>query len=165
MKTGCRKAKFKSMVAESQQAQKPLYETDYQLWVLETVKQLQNRDLEALDWENLIDEVLDLSKPEKRKLQSLLKRLFEHLLKLKYWENEVERNRRHWRGEIVNFRQQIKYQLEDSPSLKPYLKEIFHQSYQDARVIASEKSGLPLHTFPESAIAPLNQVLDENWLP
>ncbi|MDR9405242.1 MAG: DUF29 domain-containing protein [Halothece sp. Uz-M2-17] len=153
------------MVAESQQGQKQLYETDYHLWILETVKHLQNQEFEAVNWENLIDEVLDLSKREKRKLQSLLKRLFEHLLKLKYWENEAERNRRHWRGEIANFRQHIKYQLEDSPSLKPYLNEIFDQSYQDARVIASEKSGLPLNTFPESAIAPLEKILDENWFP
>ena len=153
------------MVAESQKAQKQLYETDYHLWVIETVKKLQNQEFDTIDWENLIDEFLDLSKREKRKLQSLLKRLFEHLLKLKYWENEAQRNRRHWRGEIANFRQQIKYQLEDSPSLKSYLKEIFAQSYLDARVIASEKSGLPLNTFPESPIAPLEKVLDENWLP
>jgi len=153
------------MVVESQQRQSSLYDTDYDLWILETVKHLQNQEFEAVNWDNLIDEVLDLSKRERRKLQSLLRRLFEHLLKLKYWENEVERNRRHWRGEIANFRQKIKYQLEDSPSLTPYLKEIFDQSYQDARVIASEKSGLPLNTFPESAIAPLEQVLDENWLP
>ncbi|NBD14836.1 MAG: DUF29 family protein [Cyanobacteria bacterium] len=153
------------MVAESQQSQKHLYETDYHLWLLETVKQLESRELEALDWENLIDEVLDLSKREKRKLQSLLKRLFEHLLKVKYWTSEVERSRRHWRGEIANFRQQIKYQLEDSPSLKPFLKEIFHQSYQDGKVIASEKSGLPLDAFPSEPIASLEKVLDENWLP
>ena len=153
------------MLTESQQKQKQLYESDYHLWVLETVKQLQNGDLDSLDWENLIEEVLDLSKREKRKLQSLLKTLLEHLLKLKYWDNEIERNQRHWRGEIANFRQQIQYQLEDSPSLKSYLDEIFFQCYQDARVIASEKSGLPLHTFPEEPIAPLDQVLDENWLP
>ena len=153
------------MVTESQQAQKPLYESDYNLWVVETVQKLQNRELEAIDWENLIDEVSDLSRREKRKLQSLLKRLLEHLLKLKYWENEAERNRRHWRGEIANFRQQIKYQLEDSPSLNSYLKEIFNQSYRDARVIASEKSGLSLGIFPEEPIAPLEQILDENWLP
>ncbi|PSO49224.1 MAG: DUF29 domain-containing protein [Cyanobacteria bacterium SW_9_44_58] len=153
------------MLTESQQKQKQLYETDYHLWVLETVKQLQNQNLDSLDWENLIEEVLDLSKREKRKLQSLLKRLLEHLLKLKYWDNEIQTNQRHWRGEIANFRQQIKYQLEDSPSLKSYLMEIFLQSYQDARIIASEKSGLPLSTFPVEPIAPLDQVLDENWLP
>ena len=33
------------MVAESQPTQKQLYDTDYNLWVLETVKQLENRDL------------------------------------------------------------------------------------------------------------------------
>jgi mRNA-degrading endonuclease RelE of RelBE toxin-antitoxin system len=153
------------MLTESQQKQKQLYESDYHLWVLETVKQLQNGDLDSLDWENLIEEVLDLSKREKRKLQSLLKTLLEHLLKLKYWDNEIARNQRHWRGEIANFRQQIQYQLEDSPSLKSYLDEIFFQCYQDARVIASEKSGLPLPAFPEEPIAPLDQVLDENWLP
>ena len=153
------------MVAESNKTQKPLYEKDYHLWVIETVQKLQNRKFETIDWENLIDEISDLSRREKRKLQSFLKRLFEHLLKLKYWESESERNRRHWRGEIANFRQQIKYQLEDSPSLKPYLNEIFTQSYQDGRVIASEKSGLPLQTFPEQPLAPLDQILDENWLP
>ena len=153
------------MVADSQQTQKTLYETDYYLWVIETIKQLQNQELEAIDWENLIDEVSDLSRREKRKLQSLFKRLLEHLLKLKYWEDEAERNRRHWRGEIANFRQQIKYQLEDSPSLNSYLKEIFAQSYRDARVMASEKSGLPLSTFPSQPIARFDQILDENWLP
>ncbi|MFW6296699.1 MAG: DUF29 domain-containing protein [Halothece sp.] len=151
------------MLTQSQQ--KELYESDYHLWVIETVEKLQNREFEAVDWEDLIEEILDLSRREKRKLQNLLKRLFEHLLKLKYWENETERNRRHWQGEIANFRQQIKYQLEDSPSLKPYLKEIFDQSYQDGRVIASAKSGLPLAAFPEQPIAPLEKILDENWLP
>jgi mRNA-degrading endonuclease RelE of RelBE toxin-antitoxin system len=153
------------MVAQLKTESKNLYETDYNLWVLETVKKLENRDLDSLDWENLIEEVSDLSKRDKRKLQNLLKRLCEHLLKLKYWQSEIERNKRHWRGEITNFRQQIQYQLEDSPSLKPYLTEIYTQCYQDGRQIASQKSGLPLNTFPEKPIAPLEQILDENWLP
>jgi hypothetical protein len=153
------------MVAQLKTESKNLYETDYNLWVLETVKKLENRDLDSLDWENLIEEVLDLSKRDKRKLQNLLKRLCEHLLKLKYWQSEIERNKRHWRGEITNFRQQIKYQLEDSPSLKPYLTEIYTQCYQDSRQIASQKSGLPLNTFPEKPLASLEQILDENWLP
>jgi len=55
--------------------------------------------------------------------------------------------------------------LEDSPSLKPYLAQIYPLCYQDSRKIASQKSGLPLNTFPEDAIAPLKQILDENWLP
>jgi hypothetical protein len=155
----------KNMVAQLKAETQSLYDTDYNLWILETVKKLENQDFRSLDLENLIEEVLDLSKRDKRKLQSLLKRLCEHLLKLKYWQSEIERNKRHWRGEITNFRQQIQYQLEDSPSLKPYLAEIYTQCYQDARQIASQKSGLSLNIFPEKPIASLEQILDENWLP
>ncbi|NBD18203.1 MAG: DUF29 family protein [Cyanobacteria bacterium] len=153
------------MVAESKQRQKQLYESDYYLWVVETVKQLQNRDFEAIDWENLIDEVLDLSKREKRKLESLLIKLFEHLLILQYWQLERERNRGHWEREITSFRLQILRQLEDSPSLKNHLKERLQQCYQDGCKLASKHSQLAKNTFPSEPIAPLEKVLDENWLP
>ncbi|NBD18207.1 MAG: DUF29 family protein [Cyanobacteria bacterium] len=153
------------MVAQSQQAQKQLYETDYHLWVLETVKKLQNHELEAIDWENLIEEISDLARRDKKKLKSLLKNLIEHLLKLKYWQAEKARNQGHWQAEITNFRQLIRDELEESPSLQPYLYEIYPQCYAEARKIASQRSQLSLNTFPESAIAPLDQVLDENWLP
>ncbi|PNW49993.1 UNVERIFIED_CONTAM: hypothetical protein BEN50_11110 [Euhalothece sp. KZN 001] len=153
------------MVADSSQAQKTLYETDYHLWVVETVKKLQNREFETIDWEDLIDEVSDLSRREKKKLKSLLKKLIEHLLKLKYWQAEKIRNQGHWQAEITNFRQLIRDELEDSPSLQPYLQEIYPQCYSEARKIASQRSQLSLNTFSERPIAPLETILDENWLP
>jgi len=148
------------MVTESQPTQENLYETDYNLWILETVKQLENKEFDAVDWEKLLEELSDLSRREKRKLKNLLRRLFEHLLKLHYWQAEVEDNRGHWEAEIANFRKQIKDQLEDSPSLKPYLDEIFAECYQDGREIAAARSQLPLHTFPEQPIASLKETLD-----
>ena len=95
------------MIAKLNQNQKILYNADYNLWVLETIKQLKNKDFNALDLENLIEEVLSLSRRDKKKLKNLLRRLFEHLLKLKYWQSEIERNKAHWKGEIRNFRKQI----------------------------------------------------------
>ena len=153
------------MVAESKPTEKTLYETDYNLWVIETVKQLQNREFEEIEWENLIDEVSDLSRRERQKLRSLLKRLVEHLLKLKYWESQVKDNEAHWKREILNFRQQLQEILADSPSLKPYVKEVYPQCYQKGRKLASTASGLPLASFPSKPIARFDQILDENWLP
>ncbi|WP_017293791.1 DUF29 domain-containing protein [Geminocystis herdmanii] len=153
------------MVAQLIKNQTNLYDTDYNLWVLDTVKKLENRDLDTLDWDNLIEEVLDLSKRDKRKLESLLIKLIEHLLILGYWQSEKERNRGHWQKEIINFRKQIKRLLEDSPSLKNHLKTRLDRCYQDGREIASQHSLLSLNTFPEEPIAPLEQILDENWLP
>ncbi|WLT37047.1 DUF29 domain-containing protein [Synechocystis sp. B12] len=153
------------MVAELHKTNTSLYETDYNLWILETVQKLQCRDLENLDWEYLIKEVLSLSRRDKHKLASLLTRLFEHLLKLGYWHSEKERNRNHWRREIRNFRLQIDRLLSDSPSLKPYLSEIFDKCYKNGISLASDSSGLSIESFPEHPIATFEQVLDEDWLP
>ncbi|WP_069791858.1 DUF29 domain-containing protein [Cyanobacterium sp. IPPAS B-1200] len=153
------------MVAQVTKNQTNLYDTDYNLWVLETVKKLENRDLDSLDWENLIEEVLDLSKRDKRKITSLLMKLIEHLLILQYWECETERNRGHWEREILNFRLQIIEELEDSPSLNNHLNSKFLDCYQKGRKLASKHSQLPLNIFPEKPIALIEQILDENWLP
>jgi len=153
------------MLTKSKQANKNLCDTDFHLWVEKTVKQLEDRDFDSLDLLNLIEEISDLSRRDRKKLKSLLRNLIEHLLKLKYWESERNNNQGHWQGEIANFRKQIGDELEDSPSLKPYLREIFDECYQDGREIASKRSLLPLSTFPEKAIANLEQVLDESWYP
>ncbi|RAQ40215.1 DUF29 domain-containing protein [Arthrospira sp. O9.13F] len=142
-----------------------LYDRDYHLWVLETVKHLETSDFEALDLENLIAEILGWAAMDKRELRNLLRLLFEHLLMWQYWEAETERNRGHWEREITNFRLQIVRLLEDSPSLRNYLDDQLSQCYQDGCKLASRHSQLPLETFPEKAIANLDQVLDENWFP
>jgi hypothetical protein len=142
-----------------------LYDTDYNLWVLETVKKLKSKDFSGLDWENLVEEVLDLSQREKNKLESLLIKLFEHLLKLAYWSGEVERNKAHWEAEIINFRLQIKRLLKRSPSLKSFAQEILEECYQDSRKIISKRIQLPMDVFPNQPIARLEELLDENWYP
>ncbi|MBE9241097.1 DUF29 domain-containing protein [Synechocystis salina] len=153
------------MVAELRKTNTNLYDTDYNLWILDTVQKLQCKDLDNLDWENLIEEVLGLGRSDKRKLESLMTRLIEHLLKLGYWQSERNYNQNHWRREIRNFRKQIKRELKASPSLKNYLVQIFDELYQDARELLADDSGLPIDIFPEQPIATLEQVIDEDWLP
>ena len=152
------------MFIECKQNTKSLYDTDYHLWVMKTVKQLENKEFDHLDLQNLIEEVSDLSRRDRKKLKSLLRNLLEHLLKLKYWDSERHNNQGHWQGEISDFRKQIRDELEDSPSLKGYLREIFDECYQDGREVASKRSQISLNVFPKVAIADLAQILDENWL-
>ena len=105
-----------------------------------------------------------MGRSEKRAIESLLTKLLVHLLKLKYWDSERERNQGYWLGEIRTFRKQIKNSLKDSPSLKPYILEIFDECYQDARLEASDRSQLPIDIFPIIPIGSLEQILDD-WLP
>jgi hypothetical protein len=67
------------MSAETDIQTRPLYDTDYQLWLEETVDQLQSQDFGALDLENLIEEIKSLGKRDQRSLASYLMRLCEHL--------------------------------------------------------------------------------------
>jgi hypothetical protein len=144
---------------------KTLYETDFNQWIEETVKQLQNKDFQEIDLENLIEEVATLGRSEKREVYSLLMRILEHVLKLAYWESEREYNQKHWQHEIFHFRKQLNKALKDSPSLKPYLISIFDDSYKDACHGIALLTELPLSTFPVEPIGTPEQILDENWLP
>lgn len=153
------------MVTELKQTAKNLYETDYNLWVKETATLLEARSFNGLDLENLIEEILDLSERKKRKLESLLTRLWEHLLKLKYWQSEKDYNENHWKREVRNFRKQINKEFQVSPSLHNYLQEIFQECYQDAKELVSDISGLSLAIFPVCPFISLEETLKEDWLP
>ncbi|MGK7893195.1 MAG: DUF29 domain-containing protein [Xenococcus sp. (in: cyanobacteria)] len=153
------------MVSNLEKLQRSLYDTDYNLWLEETVKHLQAKDFNAIDWENLIEEIVSLGRSEKRRIESLLTRLFEHLLKFAYWDKERTYNQNHWKREIRNFRKQLKKELKASPSLKRYLKEVFAKCYQDSRELVSDVSELPVNTFPTAPICDIEQTLDENWFP
>ena len=152
------------MVTSTQPTTQTLYDQDYYLWIRTTINQLRTGQFSAVDLENLLEELETMGRSEKRAIESLLTKLLVHLLKLKYWDSERERNQGYWLGEIRTFRKQIKNSLKDSPSLKPYILEIFDECYQDARLEASDRSQLPLDIFPLIPIGSLEQILDD-WLP
>ena len=142
-----------------------LYDQYYYLWLRTTINQLRSGQFSSVDLDNFLEELESMGRSQKRMVKSLLIRFFEHLLKLTYWYVERKRNEGHWKGEIRTFRREIKDELKDSPSLKPYILEIFDECYQDARKEASDRSQLPIDTFSVSLIGSLEQVLDENCFP
>ncbi|MBC6432878.1 DUF29 domain-containing protein [Nostoc sp. HG1] len=153
------------MVIQIQPTNQTLYDEDYYLWLRTTINQLRAGQFLSVDLDNLIEELEDMGRSQKRAIGSLLIKLIEHLLKLKCWDQERESNQGHWKGEIRTFRREIKKALKDSPSLKPYILEIFDECYQDARKEASDRSQLPIDTFPVALLGSLEQILDENWFP
>lgn len=136
------------------------YEEDYYLWIQTMVEKLKNQDYSTVDWDNLIEEIDDMGKSQKRAVESLLLRLTEHLLKLKYWEAEKQRNKKHWQAEVVNFRVLLGKRLKESPSLKGKLPEIYAEILPD-----SQRSVSKLCDLPEQIELTLAQVLDEDWFP
>lgn len=107
-----------------------LYQKDYAAWLENTANLLKRKMYASIDWEDLIEEIEDMGRSQKRAVESLLLRLLEHLLKLKYWDAEKERCANHWESEIVNFRYQIKKRIKESPSLKKHLEDCFLETLE-----------------------------------
>ncbi|HAN46413.1 MAG TPA: DUF29 domain-containing protein [Cyanobacteria bacterium UBA8156] len=142
-----------------------LYETDYQLWVNDTVTELRARNFENLDLENLIAEVESLGRSQKHAISSYLMGLCEHLLKIQYWESERELCLRGWKLEVRNFRLQLQEELAASPSLTSFLGDVFGKQYKNGRNLFLDASDLSGKEIPEEPDFTLEQALDEGWLP
>jgi len=137
-----------------------LYDSDYNKWIEYTAQQIRERRFNHIDWDNLIEEIEDMGKSQRRALESLLTRLLEHLLKLAYWESEKDRSGNYWAAEIVNFRYQINKRIKESPSLKPALESMYAEIFPIAI-----KSVSQLFSLPSDAHISLTQALDDDWFP
>ncbi|WP_198159685.1 DUF29 domain-containing protein [Picosynechococcus sp. PCC 7003] len=109
---------------------KTLYDQDFYQWIEQTISDLKLGNLQALDRENLIEEIEALGKREKREIESRLTTLFEHALKRKYVP--LEECYRGWEVTIRRTQKEILKILRDSPSLKNHLQNIFLNCYQEA---------------------------------
>ena len=94
-----------------------LYEQDYYLWLEATAQILRQGQLSALDVANLLEEIEDMGRSEKRAVYSNLKILLLHILKYNY---QAEKRSNSWVASIVKHRQRIKKAFKESPSLQPY---------------------------------------------
>jgi len=134
---------------------KLLYNTDYFQWLEKTIKLLNNRQLENLDYEHLIAELEALGRSEKSAVESFVILIIQHLLLYQYWEEERDNNSRHWRGEIFNFLTELELKL--TTNLRNYLAEGLDYLYSKARKIAQVKSELQLAKIN---LYTLEQILD-----
>jgi len=142
-------------------ALKTLYESNYLQWLEETIKCLKARQLAEVDYENLIEELEDLAKNEKRRVRSLLEQIIRYLLLYQYWDLEKPRNANHWAAEIISFRNQLNEDL--SANLRKYLEDDFNRIYSNALDYVKAKTQLT--NLPELCPYTLEQILDKNWLP
>ncbi|MBK1988457.1 DUF29 domain-containing protein [Sphaerospermopsis aphanizomenoides BCCUSP55] len=148
-----------------------LYERDLQLWIDQTIQQLQNHEFASLDIEHLIEELIELGKSEKNALKSNLKILLVHLLKLKIQHDVPETMKASWYSSVVEHRQRVIDNLTDTPSLKSFLIEALEKAYPDARKLAIKEGKLAKFGIrvPEESEYPLTcpfsveQILDEDF--
>jgi hypothetical protein len=149
-----------------------LYEQNFEGWIEQTINHLENGQFDQLDAKHLIEELVDLGRSERRALTSNLKILIAHLLKLKVQHNVPESMKGSWYDSVVEHRQRVWDSLQDSPSLKSYLREAVQMAYPDARKVAIKEGQLAKFgvAIPEENDYPLvcpfgvDQLLDQDFM-
>ncbi|MCC5642307.1 DUF29 domain-containing protein [Nostoc sp. CHAB 5824] len=139
-----------------------LYEADYLQWIEITLEKLQSQDYANVDWENLIEEIADMERSERRSLKSNLIVILVHLLK---WQFQPEKRSGSWEGSIIEHRRRVKEALDDSPSLKSYLESVFVECYVQAVKQAKAETGLSVESFFLVCPYQLPEVTDDEFLP
>ena len=139
-----------------------LYEKDFYAWTEEQVKLLTTQQWEKLDTVNIIEEIETLGRKERQELRNRLGILLGHLLK---WQFQAEKRSNSWLGTIKEQRIQIKLLLQDSPSLKSYLDEVFLTAYELGLALAIRETNLGEQVFPEVCPYTTEQTMNSDFLP
>ena len=108
------------------------YDQDFALWVEENIVLLKAKNYDAVDWDNLIEEVEGFTRSDKRELENRLITLFEHSLKRRYVS--LPDCYRGWEVTLKRTQKQLRRVLKDSPSLRNYFVSIIEECYQDALI-------------------------------
>ena len=141
---------------------KDLYDQDYYLWIMRTIELLNQKKFSELDLTNLVEEIEDMGKSEKKSITSNLRILLMHLLKYKY---QSDKRTNSWLFTIVEHRKRLQEAFKVSPSLRRYYEEVFLDCYQDARELASAETGLSIEIFSEVCPFTPEEALNSNYLP
>jgi hypothetical protein len=138
------------------------YDADFHAWTQAQAAHLRAKEWPALDVDNLAEEIESLGKRDRRAVESYLEVWLRHGLK---WVYQPARRSLSWRRTLTITRQRLARVLRDSPSLRAQLPVLLPAVYADARASAVAETGLPRATFPEVCPWPVDQVLDEDFLP
>lgn len=125
--------------------QKTLYDRDFSLWLAETAAQLKARDINNLDWDNLVEEIEALGISQKHEVESRLKTILAHILKRRYVP--IPDCFRGWQVTIRTQRNDLQRLLKKAPSLRNHLLAEFDEIYQEALSEVCEE-------YPETQFPP-----------
>src|SRR6266850_647000 len=96
------------------------YERDFYSWLMEQARHVRDGRWDALDRENLAEEIESLGREQFNKLESALRVLMMHMLK---WDHQPARRSRSWSLSIKAQRLELDDVLADNPGLRSRIDE------------------------------------------
>ena len=113
-----------------------LYRYDGYAWAQQQAEALRRRDLGAIDWENVIEEIEAVGRAERRPWVSNCAQALEHMLAVEHCKTATPANLEDWETEIRAFRGAMAAAVRDSPSLQGLRAEMLALAWPTARTAA-----------------------------
>ncbi|MBF0339089.1 MAG: DUF29 domain-containing protein [Nitrospirae bacterium] len=139
-----------------------LYETDFYQWAFHNADLLRQGKFTEIDIENIVEELEGMARRDRREIANRLMVLIMHLLK---WQCQQKRRCRSWSTTIDNQRTDIKFLLEDSPSLKNNIEAVISKGFIEAKRKFEKETGISANTLPETCPYTFEQLMDYGFLP
>lgn len=136
------------------------YEADYARWCAEQGALLREGRLDALDRDNLAEEIESLGRSERKEIRKRLRVLVAHLLK---WKFQPAKRKGGWIATILV--RELSRTLAENPSLRSHPAEVLAEIHEVARITAADETGLPEDAFPIACPFTVEQILDPAFYP
>ena len=140
----------------------PAYDEDFHQWAYDQAALLRSGRVRDADLAHIAEELETLGRSEAHALRSHLKQIICHLLKLAH---QPERATKSWTNTIARARQDVEILLDENPSLRARLPNIFEKACQDGRALAILETGLSDAVFPRIREFTLEEVRRSTFLP
>ena len=141
---------------------RPLYERDFVAWAETQARLLRAGRFAEVDLAKVVEEIESLGRSDRRALKREVGRLLAHLLK---WMHQPEKRTRSWEDSIADARHRVAMLIEDSPSLRRELPEIFASEYPGVRRDAGRQTRLGAQHLPECLGISIEEALDPDFWP
>jgi hypothetical protein len=143
---------------------KQLYDEDFYVWTESQAESLRKRRFDALDLDNLIEEVEALGRAEKSGVLNNASVIIEHLLKLQYSPAQEPRNT--WRASVREHRRRLRRDL--TPRLRQILDAEVPTLYAEIRddtaaLLRDYGEDAAANALPETCPYTLDQVTGDWW--
>jgi Domain of unknown function DUF29 len=137
----------------------PAYDADGYGWAMAQGRFLRERRFDAVDWDNIAEEIETMGRSERRSLESNLMQAALHILK---WDIQPERRGMSWWLSIMNHREAAQRDLRENPSLRSQLDAIFADALVTARRNAAGETRLDPNLVASSPLT-LDDVFERTF--
>ena len=142
-----------SLIAEAARrvdASTSLYDRDLNAWARQQTEALRRRDLEAIDWENVVEEMDGLRRAQRDPWVTHCEKALECMLLIEHWKTASVSSLDQWQGVIDDAQMEMADVLDDNPSLRRECAEMLSLAWDMGRFRAV--AGLTKHLTDKAGV-------------